>query len=102
MFGGRKIVEHEPKRNGSSVVLACLRECVCQARETANFHPHRKILALNKTGAYMLRIGFPLTATSGLLLWHELGGPESTSSDLLGGSLTLMKLEELGCYGVRE
>jgi len=39
------------------VVLDFLRERIREASESANAHPHRKVLALNKTGAYMLGTG---------------------------------------------
>ena len=39
------------------MILNFFREGVCQAGETANAHPHRKVLPLNMTGADMLRIG---------------------------------------------
>src|ERR1700675_2304877 len=52
-----EIVVHKPKGHSSRVILNFLREGVRQPRKAANAHPHGKILALNKTGAYMLRIG---------------------------------------------
>lgn len=51
-----EIVIHEPDRHSSRVALDLLRECICQASEAANAHPHRKILPLNKTSAHMFGV----------------------------------------------
>src|SRR6202050_4952328 len=52
-----EIVVHKPKGNGGGMILNLLVKGICEASKSANAHPHREILALNKTGAHMLRIG---------------------------------------------
>lgn len=51
-----EVVIHEPERHSRRVVLDFLRERIREASESANAHPHRKVLALNKTGTDMFRI----------------------------------------------
>src|ERR1700723_970717 len=52
-----EIVIGEPERDSSRMILTFLGKAVCKARETADTHPHRKVLPLNKTSAHMLGVG---------------------------------------------
>src|SRR5687768_17386990 len=51
------VVVHEVKRDHVAVILKLFRVGVCQPRESAHSHSHRKILALNVAGADVLSFG---------------------------------------------
>jgi len=51
-----KVVVGKPESHGCPVILDLFREGIGQARETANAHPHGKILALYEACADMLGI----------------------------------------------
>jgi hypothetical protein len=51
-----EIVVHEIERDGPTVILNLLRECVCEPRKTTHSHPHGQILALNVARGNMLGI----------------------------------------------
>src|SRR5271165_6878966 len=52
-----EVVVHVVQRNGVAVVLQLLTESIRQPREAPHGHAHRKVLALNKRCADVLRVG---------------------------------------------
>src|SRR6478672_2243355 len=51
-----KVVIHVVNRQRSNMMFDLLGECVRQPSEASHMHPHREILALDKTSADVLRI----------------------------------------------